>query len=828
MKIYSPSGVELLDIEPDEQSYRSRSIMEIGSVVLYYSLPQHLELPIGAYIDFGSTRYTLRLPEAFVMHHSENYEYTVTFMAPEYGATIWMFTNPIDHRLTFDLTATPREHLQMWVDNMNMRDSGWVLGECVDGTEKVITYDYTYCWDALRTMADTFHTEIEISGKVVSLKMVEYHKSNPIPLCYGKGNGFKSGVGRNNEDNVPPVDRLYVQGGETNIDYSKYGTSIREIGEIEQGSGELVIPTDPNLAQGNDFVHSNRLLLPRSVQYAFDGEKFEDEDGFNSSAARHYATDQYGYYVERTDSGRNTDTEQAYDATAHYPKRVGVVSSVISHAVEDGVEYYIRDNTIPYALDLNECWIEGGKMTVIFQTGMLAGREFDVAEDGYKHFENGAIGGLFRLVSQEYDGMIMPNAEGGFLPAVGDEYIVVGCMLPQAYISDEATKTGAEWDMLRAAIRYRFPREEYLYTFSGDIDEVWLHREWSRLGARFALGEYARFRDSRIGTDMLLRMTAIKDYINRPWRIELTLSNAPMQVDFSDRMRRVSSNAIRAGRPRLRQVPIPQGIQTRFRFITGQNDYTEVVPSITYSGENVYDEDAQMMEWVESLTVQGGLLQHKAMLTDARLMRLIGGSTTTDNDLYLINSGNEQEIPIGAHSENETLYLYAKVKTDHTGGTYSVQSEKKPYRDGAWLWLYMGELSPVQDRQRIFTRHWRWLEIASNTITLTATVGGVDIDVSELLNNFDTDISDNSAAIAGHTTKIATITGVLNSAVARANDLTTLLTTRLTDALNNFNAAQSAEGGNTIDVDFCIDDGTGRQGEEHCKTFPDISQITNI
>lgn len=799
MKIYRPSGEVILEIEPDEQSYRNRAIMEIGSVVLYYSLPHHIELPVGSYVDFCGTRYTLRQPEAYKMVHSEQYDYTVTMMAPEYGATVWMFANPIDHRLTFDLTATPREHLQMFVDNMNLRDSGWSIGECVDGAEKVITYDYTYCWDALMAMADTFHTEIEIVGKTVSLKMVEYRKNNPLPLCYGKGNGFRSGVGRGNDGGTPPVDRLYVQGGEQNIDYSKYGTYI---------------PNDENPYSRDTFVRSNRLLLPRSVQYAFDGEKFEDEEGFVAANARHYVTDNLGLYVDRADSVRSTTTELAYDASEHYPKRVGKVTGVVPHAVEDGMVYDIKDSTIPYALDYNEYWIADSKMTIIFQTGMLAGREFDVAEKGYHHYEDGYSGGLFELVSREYDGMIMPNQEGGFLPTVGDEYIVVGCMLPVAYICENDTKTGAEWDMLRAAIRYRFSQEEYLYTFSGDIDEIWLHREWESLSARFRVGEYVRFRDSRIGTNALLRMTAIKDYINRPWKIELTLSNAPVRTDLLNEIRRISAQSTRAGRQRIRVATVPQGVQMHFRFIAGLNDYTEVVPTITYSGQMEHDEDAQMDEWVESVTIQGGYLQHRVVRTDVTRLRLIGRNTS-ESDIYTIHQGEPQEVPIGVGQEDITLYLYAKVKPDHTG-TYTIQSAKHNYREGEDIWLYMGELSPVRDGQRTFERRWRWLHLGDNRVTISVHIGDEVMDMADLLSDFD-------SSIAGHSTAISTITSVVNNTVARTNDITNLITNRLVAAINSFNTAQG-DSGNKIDLNFCIDD--SQQGEpQRCKTFPDIEPI---
>ena len=377
--------------------------------------------------------------------------------------------------------------------------------------------------------------------------------------------------------------------------------------------------------------------------------------------------------------------------------------------------------------------------------------------------------------------------------------------------------------MLRSAIRYRFDLEEYQYTFSGDIDEVWLHREWSQLGGRFRLGEYARFKDSRIGTDALLRMTQIKDYINRPWRIELTLSNAPTRTDLRDEIRRLSAQATRTGRSRMRVATVPQGIQTRFRFIAGPVDYTEVVPEITSTGRSVYDPESESFIMEETITIHGGyLIQHKAVLTDVTQMHLINGNTSTaqDRDQYTIEDATITLSGV----DDSVLYLYAKEKIDHSGGWFEVVDSKHEYRDGEYIWLYLGEFSTYDWDKRTFKRRWHWLTLPDNNVTMSMQLDNVAVDVVDLLNGFDQSLAD-------HASEISIITNAYNTAVARVNDLTTLLVNRLVSAINDFNAAQTAGGkdGNTIDFDTCIDDGTGlgTQGSvEHCKTFPNKTTVT--
>ena len=226
MIIYNNVGNKVLEIEVDDNSYRNRAVMGDHSLTLYYSLPEHVEIPVGSYCEFQGETFTLKRPENFKMKHKRLFEYTVLFDPPEANAKVWKFRNPVDGRLKFSLTAKPHEHLQMFVDNMNRRDKGWTVGECIDGVETLIAYDHDFCIDALTRMASTFKTEYEFTGKRVSLRKIEYNKSNPLPLSYGRGNGFKSGVGRSNTGDKPPTEILFVQGGTDNIDPSKYGSSV--------------------------------------------------------------------------------------------------------------------------------------------------------------------------------------------------------------------------------------------------------------------------------------------------------------------------------------------------------------------------------------------------------------------------------------------------------------------------------------------------------------------------------------------------------------------------------------------------------------------------
>ena len=507
MIIYSPTGETLLDVMPDDNSYRHRAIMGDNVLTLYFSLAQHVEIPVGAYCEHGGERYTLMRPEALKMQHTRHFDYTLELEGEQGKMSIWKFRNPIDGRLRFSLTARPKEHLQMLVDNLNRRDSGWTVGECIESAERVVNYDHAFCRDALALMAKEFDTEYEIVGKRISLGAVEHDRANALPLSYGKGNGFVSGVARTNGEDSVPTEILYVQGGERNIDRSKYGAST--------------------------------LHLPVNAAISYDGAHFEGETGYDAAHARRYRTDEKGFSVQRADRPLSSMAEDSVDLTDIYPSRVGTVAEVIT-ANEKNHFYDFTDPTIPETLDFEKCLIAGEKMTVIFQSGMLSGREFEVK---YAHAASGKKARRFEIVPQEIDGQTMPG--GAFVPRSGDKYAVFHCMLPQAYINDAATRSGAEWDLLRKAVQHLYTHEMVKFAFTGTLDGIWAKRNWENVGGRLKIGAFILFSDKQFQPEgVAVRIVGIKDYINTPHSPEIELSNAPVSSSFGTTLKALESAAV--------------------------------------------------------------------------------------------------------------------------------------------------------------------------------------------------------------------------------------------------------------------------------------------
>ena len=699
MIIYSPAGETLLDVMPDDNSYRHRAIMSDNALTLYFSLAQHVEIPVGAYCEHGGERYTLMRPEALKMQHTRHFDYTLELEGEQGKMSIWKFRNPIDGRLRFSLTARPKEHLQMLVDNLNRRDSGWTVGECIESAERVVNYEHAFCRDALALMAKAFDTEYEIVGKRISLGAVEHDRANALPLSYGKGNGFVSGVARTNGEDSVPTEILYVQGGERNIDRSKYGAST--------------------------------LHLPLNATIGFDGARFEGETGYDTRKARRYRTDEKGFAVQRADRPLSSKAEDSVDLTDIYPSRVGTVAEVIT-ANEKNHFYDFTDPTIPDTLDFEQCLIAGEKMTVIFQSGMLSGREFEVK---YAHAASGKKARRFEIVPQEIDGMTMPG--GVFVPCLGDKYAVFHCMLPQAYINDTATRSGAEWDLLRKAVKHLYSHEDPKFSFTGTLDGIWAKRNWANVGGRLKIGAFILFSDKQFQPEgVAVRIVGIKDYINTPHSPEIELSNAPVSSSFGTTLKALESaavgveekhrEALQYSKRRFRDAQetaemigaalsdrftnaiSPAAVQTmsllvgdeslQFRFVGSRTNPTAVPHAVTYNAKT------------KAVNAASGILQHLTLG-----IRTVSAKHSPSEyrfwDVAAFTSGRLDDAA-------KKYYLYVRAPRNGNRAEFVLKESPVGFEsDAANYHLLVGVLNSEYDGDRSFAPLYGFSEVLPGRIT---------------------------------------------------------------------------------------------------------------
>lgn len=488
-----------IDVAAEDSSYRYRALMQKPQLVLKFSLPFFFEFPVETWCDFQNQRFILTNPENLKKQGENNIEYSMTLGTNEDFMSVWKLRNSVDNRLKFSMCAKPHEFIEEIVKNLNKKDTSivWQVGECIESTEKTVEFNHAYIDAGLSDVCNVFETEYEVeyigtSVAKLHLRKVEYFKDSPVALSYGRGNGFVPGVGRSSEAGGEPVKRMYIQGTDRNIDRSKYG--------------------------------SPELLLPKNQTLEYEG--------------RTYRSSADGTYIERTDKVSTAIKEDSLDCSEIYPSRVGTVTAVAVPKPEKNY-YDIIDSTIPSTLNFNNYLIAGENMTIIFQSGMLAGKEFDVK---YKHDER-----KFELVPQEIDGVTMPNET--YRPnadaAAPDTYAVFGCMLPDDYICNNTEKTGASWDMFREAAKALYECEDQKFTFSGQLQALWAKRNWLAVGGHLVVGGYVLFTDNQFAPDgVKIRIVGIKDYINKPYAPTIELSNSVSGASVTSQLRQIENTEV--------------------------------------------------------------------------------------------------------------------------------------------------------------------------------------------------------------------------------------------------------------------------------------------
>lgn len=701
-------GNTTYDILVDDTSYRYRSLMAKPQLVLKFSLSEYIDIPVGAWCEYQNEKFTLKSASNLKKNGTRNIEYTMTMGQDEDDLGLYKMRNSVDGRLKYSMCAKPHELIEEIVANLNDRAGSnvWSVGTCIEANEKTIEFNHTYIDDALQSVADLFETEWEIVNHVISLHKVEYFKDDPLPLSYGKGNGFVPGLGRTTQTDEMPIKRIYTQGGERNIDRSKYGSA--------------------------------ELLLPKNQTLEYEG--------------RTYQSDADGYYIERIDKISDAVKEDSLDCSDIYPSRVGTVSSV--ETIDAGKNFYdIIDNSIPSNLNFNDYIIAGETATIIFQSGMLAGddKEFEFT---YKHAER-----RFEIVPQEIDGITMPNET--YKPAVGDTYAVFGIMLPDEYICNNLTKTGASWDMFREAARKLYENEDQKFTFTGELQGLWAKRNWLNVGGYLKVGAYILFSDEQIAPDgVSIRITGIKDYVNSLYAPTIEISNSVSGQALSSKLQEINNQEVvidntkksilqftkRRFRDALETIEMlnnsllnfsnsinPIAVQTmalligdeslQFRFVQSKTNLTQVAYNITYDNDT------------KQLHCPHGYLQHMTL-------GITTISSSHEASEYKVWEMSEYLSPVLTEADSK-YYLYAKVSRTDTNakGTFILSETAIAMDDvDGYYHLLVGVLNSENNGERSYVDLYGFTEVLPGRITTDRIVSSdgktyFDLSIGEIGGN---------------------------------------------------------------------------------------------
>ena len=439
LKIYDKTNNLRLTASPNSSSSVTEEIGGECSVSASFTHTAYVPLDVDDYIEVEGVRYKVKSRYRPKQKNTQTYEYSVKFYAPIHDAedTLMLFQEG-GTTSEFSYDGGPREHLQLWIDNMNRRAGGnlWSIGTVITAENKVIDYRNVKCWDAAfgsNGIAATFDTEMWADGYVINLCKAE--RGEVVELGYLQG---LTNLAQEDNGEVKFFTRLFPLGSTRNIDATKYGYS--------------------------------RLQLPSREIYV-------DKN-----------VDLYGVKEE---------TEEAAFAEI-YPQYVGTVSSVRTEekTSEEGRKYtvyYFKDNGMTW--NPKDYEIPDLDYMLQFQTGELAGRGTDGSFQAAWH-EDTREWEIINVYPDETTqipgGVIIPNP--------GDKYIPWNFAMPQEYITEaeQAYKQAVD-DFLNT---YSFDPNKYTGTTDRNYIEknnTPLRIGWNvRLLSEQYFGTTGGYKDTRI------------------------------------------------------------------------------------------------------------------------------------------------------------------------------------------------------------------------------------------------------------------------------------------------------------------------------------------
>ena len=439
LKIYDKANNLRLTASPNSSSSVTEEIGGECSVSASFTHTEYVPLDVDDYIEVEGVRYRLKSRYRPKQKNTQTYEYSAKFYAPIHDAedTLMLFQEG-GTTSEFSYDGGPREHLQLWIDNMNRRAGGnlWSIGTVITAENKVIDYRNVKCWDAAfgsNGIAATFGTEMWADGYVINLCKAE--RGEVVELGYLQG---LTNLAQEDNGEVKFFTRLFPLGSTRNIDATKYGYS--------------------------------RLQLPSREIYV-------DKN-----------VDLYGVKEE---------TEEAAFAEI-YPQYVGTVSSVRTEekTSEEGRKYtvyYFKDNGMNW--NPKDYEIPDLDYMLQFQTGELAGRGTDGSFQAAWHEDTREweIINIYPDDTTQIPGdVIIPNP--------GDKYIPWNFAMPQEYITaaEQAYKLAVD-DFLNT---YSFDPNKYTGTTDRNYIEknnTPLRIGWNvRLLSEQYFGSTGGYKDTRI------------------------------------------------------------------------------------------------------------------------------------------------------------------------------------------------------------------------------------------------------------------------------------------------------------------------------------------
>lgn len=468
LTIYDLDGNERVTIIPGSNSIYEAELMSKEQLVLKFVLTDPVLFELGDYCECKWGRFELTEPYRPTANSAGGWQYELTM-----PAHYWKWANKILYydrqnalECSFSLTHDISHHASLVLSNLaalgykyNNQDYTVSIDSDVTTELKLISYSNSSITAALNSIAETFECEWWVTDNILHFGHCEI--GTEVELAEGdEVNGMSA-----SDSSETYATRFIAFGSTKNLTQS-----------YRPDSEEVVVGS----------IRDKRLMLPKGTPY-----------------------------IDTTDG---LPTEQAVEKVLVfddiYPKRIGTIATVTTKTYTDedtstGTKtewnaYRFTDTGINFSSDYL-LKSSTNNLKVIFQSGKLAGMEFDISfnPDGYSERDSSGAwdsrAQVYEIVRNETYGIKLPNDT--LAPAVGDKYVLYNFDI--SYLSAEIGTDNyialAEKELLEAAQKqvekYKVDTKSYscpinivrYYGYEEDANGKLVHSTAAELD--FALGQ---------------------------------------------------------------------------------------------------------------------------------------------------------------------------------------------------------------------------------------------------------------------------------------------------------------------------------------------------
>ncbi|KAA6441480.1 hypothetical protein FEM33_01725 [Dyadobacter flavalbus] len=429
---------------------------------------EHLEMVLGMKIEVFGNYYTLNVLPEEQKTGSRKYLYKCRFEGVQYEL---LSSQYFDADATgtyrgseFSLTGNLDMFISVLIYNCN-RTFGpgkWLKGDILETDVKTLTFSTANCLEALQqTICKEFEVEFEIlqNGNVKTINVGRAGQILTDVYEYGQGRGLYTLTRRSVKESTI-VTRLYPSGSSDNLKpgYRNFSTRLK-IGE--PGSG-------------TDYIEDTAAIAAFGL---IEGSKTFDE----VKPQRIGVVTQVGL-----------DAEMFFDSTMNFD---------LNESDENGTKYLIA----------------GKSAKIHFNTGNLAGYEFELADGGYTP----EVKAFVLVPFKDEQGVKFPGP-APFNINVGDQYVILDITMPEIYV------TTAEAELRTKARLYLDANKSPLVQYSLDIDPQFLRNKTApgTVPNFFSLGDFIQIKDADLNINKASRVIRFTRDVLSPFKYTIEIADS--------------------------------------------------------------------------------------------------------------------------------------------------------------------------------------------------------------------------------------------------------------------------------------------------------------